>query len=195
MRTFSRRDLIKTGLLAPAAVAAAQGMGPLSPALEATAQEPAPTANRSSIPTGGRERLLLDFGWRFHFGHANDAAQDFGYGSGRTGNFQKTGSFLAPGNIAFDDSQWRPIDLPHDWQERPGEQSASRTQGHQSVQTTPQFHRHQPPRPGCAQIQQVARPNNPRVTTQVLFVSVRPVQNWTGAKPCRAALREINSVR
>ncbi len=117
MKTLSRRDLIKTGLLAPAAVAAAQGMGPLTPSIEAAAQETVPVhlGDRNSSPSGGRERLLLDFGWRFHFGNANDATQDFGYGSGRTGNFQKTGSFLAPGNIAFDDSEWRPIDLPHDW--------------------------------------------------------------------------------
>ena len=118
MKTVSRRDLIKTGLLAPAAVVAAQGMGPLSPAIEAAgAQEPATagTANPSSSPAGGRERLLLDFGWRFHFGHADDPARDFAFGSGRTGNFQKTGSFLPAGNIAFDDSDWRPLDLPHDW--------------------------------------------------------------------------------
>jgi len=119
MKTLSRRDLIKTGLLAPAAVAAAQGMGPLGTTMEAAAQEPAAAAesaaNRSPGTAAGRERLLLDFGWRFHLGHADDPAKDFGYGSGRTGNFQKTGSFLAPGNIAFDDSDWRPLDLPHDW--------------------------------------------------------------------------------
>ncbi len=118
MKTISRRDLIKTGLLAPAAVAAAQGMGPLSPAMEAAAHQTSPVSadepSQTSVP-GGRERLLLDFGWRFHFGHGNDPAQDFGFGSGRTGNFQKTGSFLAAGNIAFDDSGWRAIDLPHDW--------------------------------------------------------------------------------
>jgi beta-galactosidase len=119
MKPLSRRDLIKTSLLAPAAVAAAQSIGPLSPAIEVAAQVPAPapsaSGNPSPSPGAGRERLLLDFGWRFHFGHANDPAQDFGFGSGRTGNFQKTGSFLPAGNIAFDDSEWRPLDLPHDW--------------------------------------------------------------------------------
>ncbi|HET6207851.1 MAG TPA: beta-galactosidase GalA, partial [Terracidiphilus sp.] len=118
MKPLSRRDLIKTSLLAPAAVAAAQGIGPLSPAIEAATLEQTPASSggtASPTPGAGRERLLLDFGWRFHFGHANDPAQDFGFGSGRTGNFQKTGSFLAAGNIAFDDSEWRPLDLPHDW--------------------------------------------------------------------------------
>ncbi len=118
MKTLSRRDLIKTSLLAPAAVAAAQ-MGPLTSAIEASVPEPSPQAAaatpESPNPAPGRERLLLDFGWRFHFGHADDPARDFGFGSGRTGNFQKTGSFLPAGNIAFDDSEWRPLDLPHDW--------------------------------------------------------------------------------
>ena len=70
----------------------------------------------SSVPAGaGRERLLLDFGWRFHFGNANDPAKDFGFGSGRTGNFQKTGNFLPAGAMAFDDGDWQTVDLPHDW--------------------------------------------------------------------------------
>jgi beta-galactosidase len=118
MKPLSRRDLIKTSLLAPAAVAAAQ-MGPLTSAIESSVPEPglqAATATPDSPnPAPGRERLLLDFGWRFHFGHADDPTRDFGFGSGRTGNFQKTGSFLPAGNIAFDDSEWRPLDLPHDW--------------------------------------------------------------------------------
>jgi beta-galactosidase len=63
----------------------------------------------------GRVRLLMDFGWRFHFGHANDPAKDFGFGTGLTGNFQKTGNFLAASAIGFDDIEWRDVDLPHDW--------------------------------------------------------------------------------
>ena len=90
MKTLSRRDLIKTSLLAPAAVAAAQ-MGPLTSAIEASVPEPgqqaAAAATESPNPGAGRERLLLDFGWRFHFGHADDPAQDFGFGSGAHGQF------------------------------------------------------------------------------------------------------------
>ena len=37
MKTFSRRDLLKSSLLAPAA-AAAQGMGPMGAAIEAISQ-------------------------------------------------------------------------------------------------------------------------------------------------------------
>jgi beta-galactosidase len=120
MKTFSRRDMLKTSLLAPAAVAAVQGLGPMGAAMEAPREdavpflEPLRDADDKAMKAAGRERLLLDFGWRFHFGHASDAAKDFGYG-GRTGNFQKTGSFMPAGTIAFDDGEWRLLDLPHDW--------------------------------------------------------------------------------
>jgi beta-galactosidase len=110
--------LLKTSLLAPAAVAA-QGMGPMGAAIEAISQETRPQSpnampNRSASGTY-RERLLLDFGWRFHLGNSNDPVKDFGFGNGRTGSFQKTGSFLPAGTVGFDDSDWKAVDLPHDW--------------------------------------------------------------------------------
>ena len=77
--------------------------------------EQAQTAQPSGIAAApldtARERLLLDFGWRFHFGHATDAAQDFNF----RGNFSKTGNFGAVSTLLFDDSDWKGIDLPHDW--------------------------------------------------------------------------------
>ena len=121
MKPFSRRDLLKTSLMAPVVVAAANGIGPIGVALQAAAERsdplPAGAAQESSSPVAGagRDRLLLDFGWRFHFGNADDPAKDFGFGSGRAGNFQKTGNFLPAGAIAFDDSDWTSINLPHDW--------------------------------------------------------------------------------
>jgi beta-galactosidase len=96
MNRWSRRDLLKTGMAVPVA-------GKL---LAQTA---------AGVSAGGRERLLLDFGWRFHFGHANDPAKDFGFGTGRSGGFQKTGGFLSPSNLSFDDGDWKAINLPHDW--------------------------------------------------------------------------------
>jgi len=71
MSKVSRRDLLKTGLLAPAAVAVANGMGPMGLAMQAGGgtPEPLPAAHatpETSLPGAGRERLLLDFGWRFH---------------------------------------------------------------------------------------------------------------------------------
>lgn len=119
MKAVSRRDMLKAGLLAPVA-AAAHGMGPISAAaMHASEFEPAllpisQTAG-STKPDAGRERLLLDFGWRFHLGNSNDATKDFGFGGGRSGNFQKTGNFIAASSPAFDDSDWREVDLPHDW--------------------------------------------------------------------------------
>ena len=119
MKTFSRRDILKTSLLAPAAVAAAQGMGPMGAAMETGEPEPLfqpplRDSDDQAMKTAGRERLLLDFGWRFHFGHASDPAKDFGFG-GVTGTFQKTGNFMPAGTMAFDDSDWRELNLPHDW--------------------------------------------------------------------------------
>jgi beta-galactosidase len=119
MKSFSRRDLLKTSLLAPAVAVAAHEMGPIAAAMEVAGKDsgpvPARPTHESSTPGAGRERLLLDFGWRFHLGNANDPAKDFGFGSGRSGNFQKTGNFLPAGIVAFDDSDWRAVDLPHDW--------------------------------------------------------------------------------
>src|SRR5579872_6301748 len=119
MKTFSRRDVLKTSFLAPAAVVAAQGFGPMGDALEANAEHalplPAMDPKQPTMPGAGREKLLLDFGWRFHFGNADDPAKDFQFGSAEAGNFQKTGGFLPAGAMAFDDGDWKSVDLPHDW--------------------------------------------------------------------------------
>ena len=127
MKGFSRRDLLKTGLMAPAVVAA-HGLGPLG---IVEAAEEKPTDGESQPGTQGgeapghsaadplkattRERLSLDFGWRFHLGNANDPEKDFGFGTARAGNFQKTGNFLPQGSVAFDDGDWEAVNLPHDW--------------------------------------------------------------------------------
>jgi beta-galactosidase len=102
MKRLLRRDVLKGALAAPAV--AAMGVPGLAAAQtgETRAEEL-------------RERLLLDFGWRFHFGNADDAKKDFGFGLGRGGAFQKTGGFLEPSSLAYDDSGWKAVDLPHDW--------------------------------------------------------------------------------
>jgi beta-galactosidase len=80
-----------------------------------TAVRPAAGVSRRQPAGAGppRERLLADFGWRFHLGHANDPAQDFGWGQGRM--FDKVGRLLTLSRPNFDASGWRPVDLPHDW--------------------------------------------------------------------------------
>ena len=45
-----------------------------------------------------RERASFNTGWRFHKIETAERAAD-----------------LAPADPAFDDSQWRTLDLPHDW--------------------------------------------------------------------------------
>ncbi len=122
MKALSRREMLKGSLLAPAVAAAASGMNPVAAAMQAATETAGPlpadksgAAQKPAQPNAARERLLLDFGWRFHLGDASDANKDFGFGSGRGGNFQKTGGFLAASSLAFDDSDWKPIDLPHDW--------------------------------------------------------------------------------
>lgn len=103
----TRRKVLKNGMALPAVAAVGLPAG----AAQNAGGQPQGSPGRN----GSRERLLLDFGWRFHFGHANDASKDFGFGAGRSGGFQKTGGFLAPSHTAFDDSAWKPVDLPHDW--------------------------------------------------------------------------------
>src|SRR5580704_15247447 len=109
MKGLSRREMLKGSLLAPAIVAAASGMSPVAAAMQAAGETTGPVtatpsgvSQKSAQHNAARERLLLDFGWRFHFGDASDAAKDFGFGSGRAGNFQKTGGFLAASSLAFD---------------------------------------------------------------------------------------------
>lgn len=122
MKPISRRDVLKGGLAVPVAAASATYFhGPLARAMETNGQDDSLISHSDGAPRevaalgAGRERLLLDFGWRFHFGNADDATKDFGFGQGQTGNFQKTGDFLPACSMAFDDADWRPLDLPHDW--------------------------------------------------------------------------------
>jgi beta-galactosidase len=71
--------------------------------------------NAQQMTSFKREKLLMDFGWRFAFGHPFDAQKDFGNGTGYFSYFAKAGygdGAAAPG---FDDRSWRKLNLPHDW--------------------------------------------------------------------------------
>ena len=60
-------------------------------------------------------RTRFDTGWRFAFGHLNDVEKDFGYG-GDLRTYAKQGIDATPiAKADYDDSQWRPVTLPHDW--------------------------------------------------------------------------------
>ena len=110
MSNWTRRDFLKSGVVA---TAGARGL-PLGivKARGADAKAATPSAGPDA-PESPRERLLLDFGWRFHLGHANDPLRDFGYGRGE--GYMKTGDFFRPSRPNFNDSDWSAIDLPHDW--------------------------------------------------------------------------------
>ncbi|PYS72475.1 MAG: beta-galactosidase, partial [Acidobacteria bacterium] len=113
MSNLTRRDLLKTSLAASAGAVAAAVL-PTS-AEGAISNDPWPdSANMhlSADPSSPRERLLLDFGWRFQFGHANDPAKDFGLGARRReAQFAKSGNFLPVTRLDFKDADWRELDL------------------------------------------------------------------------------------
>ena len=52
-----------------------------------------------------RERLLMDFGWKFHLGNEWGIAQ----------NLAKAGTGSGPASMSFSDASWRTVNLPHDW--------------------------------------------------------------------------------
>jgi beta-galactosidase len=108
----TRRDFLKTALAA-SAIAAKPGM---ARQVSANLSEEPKSADHQDASPSPRERLLLDFGWRFHLGHGCDPAKDFGFGAASgEGLFAKAYDFLPVANPGFDDSAWRPVDLPHDW--------------------------------------------------------------------------------
>ncbi|HUI43687.1 MAG TPA: twin-arginine translocation signal domain-containing protein, partial [Terriglobia bacterium] len=116
MSKWTRRDFLKSSVAAAAGagsfpVQSAEASGP-APEARSAAANPAPM-NPPAAASSSRERLLLDFGWRFHLGHADDPALDFGYG--REAELQTTGAFFRPSRADFSDHDWRAIDLPHDW--------------------------------------------------------------------------------
>jgi beta-galactosidase len=105
MSGITRRALIQAGTLAAAAsVGQARADAATSPVPFDASPQP-----------DVRERLLLDFGWRFHLGHACDPSRDFGYGKDQA-TYAKSGTGIADAaSPDFDDGDWRAIDLPHDW--------------------------------------------------------------------------------
>lgn len=60
-----------------------------------------------------RQKLLMDYGWKFHFGNSADPKLDFGFGSGEI--YAKEGIGPWATLPRFNDSTWQTINLPHDW--------------------------------------------------------------------------------
>jgi beta-galactosidase len=119
MPRFSRRDLLKgciaasAGAIMPVPTVANAG----SPeAATGKSTPPGKAIESESSAASERERLLLDFGWRFHLGHADDPSKDFGFGAmGDVLLYAKSDLDLRVAKADFDDSDWRRVDVPHDW--------------------------------------------------------------------------------
>lgn len=60
-----------------------------------------------------REKLLMDFDWKFHLGSASSVKEDFDYGAEAI--FAKAGSACGAIKPSFNDNDWRTVNLPHDW--------------------------------------------------------------------------------
>jgi beta-galactosidase len=114
MKNWTRRDILKMGVVGPAAASAvaSRPRDTASPGIESPANEFS-QENAERAATSGRDRLLFDFGWRFQLGDADDAHADFGYGENT--EFAKSGFLFPASRPTFDDTQWRPINLPHDF--------------------------------------------------------------------------------
>jgi beta-galactosidase len=111
MSDITRRDLLVSGIAISASsflVPRAWGHGAGS---SGDGVRAAPAANVSALEP--REQLLFDFDWKFTFGHGSDPSKDLGFGFGQS-DFTKTGDFKFS-KAGFDDSQWRTLNLPHDW--------------------------------------------------------------------------------
>ena len=111
MPFISRRRLLGSGVvLAGSSILARSAWGGAAVLID----ESSPAGSDAALPAlAPREQLLLDFGWKFTFGHGTDPARDLGFGFGQ-GDFSKTGGFDFA-KPRFDDSKWRALNLPHDW--------------------------------------------------------------------------------
>ncbi len=111
MPEFSRRELIRSGLvLSASSIAARSALVRTSALLVSPFDRELAEAN---ITIGPRERLSLDREWKFFQGNAADPSRDLGFGRDQ-GDFAKSGAFKFA-TAKFDDSKWRSLNLPHDW--------------------------------------------------------------------------------
>jgi beta-galactosidase len=109
--SFTRRDLLRSGVAVSASSFAAASFVKRAGAL--LAAYPGAASSEAFSAVAPRERYLMDFGWKFQFGNGCDPAKDLGFGNGQ-GDFAKSGEFKFA-TAMLDDSNWRSLNLPHDW--------------------------------------------------------------------------------
>ena len=87
------------------------------------------------LPLSAQEQLFDD-GWKFAFGNASSPEKDFGRGTEYFNYFTKAASIhnAGPYAVDFDDSAWKPVQLPHDWVvDLPFAAEASHSHGYKTV--------------------------------------------------------------
>ena len=102
MTSFSRRDLLRSGLALSASTLAAGSVGRAHALLAAYPGAASAEAQSAVAP---REHLLFDFDWKFFQGHASDPLRDLGFGIGQ-GDFAKSGE-LWFSTAKLDAAEWR----------------------------------------------------------------------------------------
>lgn len=90
------------------------------------------TAEKQQI----REKIRLDEGWKFAWGHADDSMKDFGCGTEYFNYLTKANSIHNEGPYSkkFNDSTWQQIRIPHDFVTTlPYAREASHSHGYKTV--------------------------------------------------------------
>ena len=83
-----------------------------------------------------REKIRMDEGWKFAFGHAADPKKDYGCGTEYFNYLTKANSIHNAGPYAmkFNDSTWQQVSVPHDWVTTlPYAREASHSHGYKTV--------------------------------------------------------------
>ena len=83
-----------------------------------------------------RERIRLDENWQFAFGNAASPEKDFGCGTEAFNYLTKAASVhnTGPYSSKFDASEWKHVDLPHDWiVDLPYAKEASHSHGYKTA--------------------------------------------------------------
>ena len=83
-----------------------------------------------------RERIRLDENWQFAFGNAASPEKDFGCGTEAFNYLTKAASVhnTGPYSSKFDASEWKHVDLPHDWiVDLPYAKDASHSHGYKTI--------------------------------------------------------------
>src|ERR1039457_4828016 len=111
MPVITRRHLLASGVaLSASSLLARLGW---ARCLALSGEDALESSSAALTAIAPRQQLLFDFGWKFRFGHGTDPSKDLDFGYGQAG-FAKTGETKVA-KADFNDSDWRPLHLPHDW--------------------------------------------------------------------------------